>query len=144
MTDPVIDTILLCVPPFQKPLLSFFDNFCVMIVSVSLQVLALNDSKFIGMAVYNVAAISAIGVMCSYALSAADSFEASYTVVCLCIILCTTVTLCLVFVPKVNAISQFSTLSIISFNLSKISNNPQSFHYLIFSLMLSNLIIFSP
>lgn len=65
------------------------------------QVLALNDSKFIGMAVYNVAAISAIGVMCAYALSGAESYETSYTVVCLCIILCTTVTLCLVFVPKV-------------------------------------------
>lgn len=77
------------------------------VVLSSFQVLALNDSKFIGMAVYNVAAISAIGVMCTYALSAADSFEGSYTVVCLCIILCTTVTLCLVFVPKVQIITSF-------------------------------------
>ncbi len=62
----------------------------------------MNDSKFIGMAVYNVAALSAIGVTCTYALSSSQSSqEAGYMVVCLCIILCNTVTICLVFVPKV-------------------------------------------
>ena len=53
------------------------------------------------MAVYNVATISAIGVTCTYALSNSSSSQASYTIVCLCIILCNTVTLCLVFLPKV-------------------------------------------
>eukprot|EP00794_Sanderia_malayensis_P017040 gene17040-18755_t len=65
------------------------------------EVSALNDSKFIGMAVYNVAALSAIGVTCTYALSSAQSNDAAYTVICLCIILCNTVTICLVFIPKI-------------------------------------------
>eukprot|EP00795_Rhopilema_esculentum_P013109 gene13109-3896_t len=91
------------------------------------EVPALNDSKFIGMAVYNVAAISAIGVTCTYALSDAASNEASYTIVCLCIILCTTVTLCLVFLPKLTLLfGKEANIIVETSRLSTLKNRPAS------------------
>ena len=62
---------------------------------------ALNDSKYIGMSVYNVVILSAIGAIVVTALDGTRSFEASYAISSLCLIICTTVTLLLVFVPKV-------------------------------------------
>ena len=63
---------------------------------------ALNDSKYIGMSVYNVVILSAIGAIVVTALDGTRSFEASYAISSLCLIICTTVTLLLVFVPKVS------------------------------------------
>ncbi|XP_042218795.1 uncharacterized protein LOC121863980 isoform X3 [Homarus americanus] len=59
---------------------------------------ALNDSKYIGMSVYNVVIMCIIGVPISYILS--DEQDASYLIISVFIIFCTTGTLCLVFVPK--------------------------------------------
>ena len=66
------------------------------------EIQALNDSKFIGMSVYNVGALSAVGIICMYAFSETTFIKERYTAVSMCIILCTTSTLCLIFVPKVS------------------------------------------
>nr|XP_027225527.1 LOW QUALITY PROTEIN: gamma-aminobutyric acid type B receptor subunit 2-like [Penaeus vannamei] len=60
---------------------------------------ALNDSKYIGMSVYNVVIMCIIGAPISYILS--DEQDASYLIISAFIIFCTTGTLCLVFVPKI-------------------------------------------
>lgn len=60
---------------------------------------ALNDSKYIGMSVYNVVIMCVIGAPISYILS--DEQDSSYLIISIFIIFCTTGTLCLVFVPKV-------------------------------------------
>ncbi|KAK8747898.1 hypothetical protein OTU49_016218, partial [Cherax quadricarinatus] len=60
---------------------------------------ALNDSKYIGMSVYNVVIMCIIGVPISYILS--DEQDASYLIISVFILFCTTGTLCLVFVPKI-------------------------------------------
>lgn len=62
---------------------------------------ALNDSKYIGMSVYNVFVLATIGVIVSIALDGSKYYEAPYAISSLCLIVCTTVTLLLVFVPKV-------------------------------------------
>ena len=77
------------------------------------EVPALNDSKFIGMSVYNVGALSAVGIICMYALSGTASIKERYTIVSMCINLCTTVTLCLVFVPKVSGLMKYYFLTIL-------------------------------
>ncbi|XP_069181046.1 uncharacterized protein [Procambarus clarkii] len=60
---------------------------------------ALNDSKYIGMSVYNVVIMCVIGAPISYILS--DEQDASYLIISVFILFCTTGTLCLVFVPKI-------------------------------------------
>lgn len=59
---------------------------------------ALNDSKYIGMSVYNVVIMCVIGAAISFVL--ADQQNASFIIISVFIIFCTTTTLCLVFVPK--------------------------------------------
>ena len=61
---------------------------------------ALNDSKYIGMSVYNVVIMCVIGVAISFVLS--DDQDASFIIISIFILFCTTGTLCLVFVPKVS------------------------------------------
>ncbi|OQV15825.1 Gamma-aminobutyric acid type B receptor subunit 2 [Hypsibius exemplaris] len=59
---------------------------------------ALNDSKYIGMSVYNVVIMCVIGVAISIILT--DQQEYAFLIISGFIIFCTTITLCLVFVPK--------------------------------------------
>ncbi|XP_046665418.1 gamma-aminobutyric acid type B receptor subunit 2 isoform X2 [Homalodisca vitripennis] len=59
---------------------------------------ALNDSKYVGMSVYNVVLMCIMGAAISFVLS--DQQDASFVMVSIFIIFCTTTTLCLVFVPK--------------------------------------------
>lgn len=75
---------------------------------------ALNDSKYIGMSVYNVVIMCVSGVPISFIIR--DQLDASYLIIGLFIIFCTTITLCLVFVPKVSksmraSIFEYSTHS---------------------------------
>ena len=63
---------------------------------------ALNDSKYIRMSVYNVVVLSIIGAIVAIALDGSMYYEAPYAISSLCLIVCTTVTLLLVFVPKVS------------------------------------------
>ena len=61
---------------------------------------ALNDSKYIGMSVYNVVIMCVSGVPISFIIR--DQLDASYLIIGLFIIFCATITLCLVFGPKVS------------------------------------------
>ena len=53
------------------------------------------------MSVYNVFVLAIIGVIVAIALDGSMYYEAPYAISSLCLIVCTTVTLLLVFVPKV-------------------------------------------
>ena len=64
---------------------------------------ALNDSRYIGMSVYNVVVLSIIGAIVAIALDGSMYYEAPYAISSLCLIVCTTATLLLVFVPKVRS-----------------------------------------
>ncbi|CAG2169618.1 unnamed protein product, partial [Oppiella nova] len=59
---------------------------------------ALNDSKYIGMSVYNVVIMCVIGAGLSFVLR--DQQDAAFVIISIFIIFCSTATLCLVFVPK--------------------------------------------
>lgn len=61
---------------------------------------ALNDSKYIGMSVYNVVIMCSIGAGLSFVLR--DQQDAAFVIISIFIIFCSTATLCLVFVPKVS------------------------------------------
>ncbi|XP_059157724.1 gamma-aminobutyric acid type B receptor subunit 2-like [Physella acuta] len=60
---------------------------------------ALNDSKYIGMSVYNVVIMCVCGAAVSFIIE--DKPTQSFIIIGLFIIFCTTITLCLVFVPKI-------------------------------------------
>ncbi|XP_022255170.1 gamma-aminobutyric acid type B receptor subunit 2-like [Limulus polyphemus] len=59
---------------------------------------ALNDSKYVGMSVYNVVIMCVIGAAISFVLR--DKQDAAFVIISVFIIFCSTTTLCLVFVPK--------------------------------------------
>ncbi|XP_067137060.1 gamma-aminobutyric acid type B receptor subunit 2-like isoform X3 [Centruroides vittatus] len=59
---------------------------------------ALNDSKYIGMSVYNVVIMCVMGAAVSYLLR--EHQDAAFVIISSFIIFCSTATLCLVFVPK--------------------------------------------
>jgi gamma-aminobutyric acid type B receptor len=60
---------------------------------------ALNDSKYIGMSVYNVVIMCVCGAAVSVVIN--DQPTSSFVIISFFIIFCTTITLCLVFGPKV-------------------------------------------
>nr|AIT71769.1 gamma aminobutyric acid type b receptor subunit 2 [Anisakis simplex] len=62
-------------------------------------VAALNDSKYIGMSVYNVVVMCTLGLALAFILQ--DRINEAYALTTFFIIFCTTLTLCLVFVPKI-------------------------------------------
>lgn len=64
---------------------------------------ALNDSKYIGLSVYNVVIMCVIGASLTFVLR--DQQDASFVIISIFIIFCSTTTLCLVFVPKVRMVS---------------------------------------
>lgn len=61
---------------------------------------ALNDSKYVGMSVYNVVLMCIMGAAVSFVLS--DEQNAAFVLISVFTIFCATITLCLVFVPKVS------------------------------------------
>jgi gamma-aminobutyric acid type B receptor len=66
---------------------------------------ALNDSKYIGMSVYNVVIMCVSGVPITFIIK--DRPDAAYLIIALFIIFCTTITLCLVFAPKVGSAGSY-------------------------------------
>lgn len=64
---------------------------------------ALNDSKHIGLSVYNCVIMCVMGA--AIALIISDQKDAVFVLISVFIQFCTTGTLCLVFVPKVNYVS---------------------------------------
>ena len=69
---------------------------------------ALNDSKYIGMSVYNVVIMCVCGAAVSFVIK--DQPTSSYVIIGFFIIFCTTITLCLVFVPKVTSYYTYTVL----------------------------------
>jgi gamma-aminobutyric acid type B receptor len=67
----------------------------------NVEIPALNDSKFIGMSVYNVVILSAIGVTVSIILKETVYQHLLYAMVSVVVLLSTTVTMTMVFAPKV-------------------------------------------
>ncbi|XP_041354484.1 gamma-aminobutyric acid type B receptor subunit 2-like [Gigantopelta aegis] len=65
----------------------------------------LNDSKVIGLCIYNVIVLSIVGVPISLVLN--DNFSLKYGLISTIIILGTTITQCLIFVPKVLALKKY-------------------------------------
>lgn len=63
---------------------------------------ALNDSKYIGMSVYNVVIMCVIGAALSFVLR--EQQDAAFVIISIFIMFCSTTTLCLVFVPKVRLV----------------------------------------
>ena len=60
---------------------------------------SLPTHRYVGISVYNVAIMCVLGVAVSFVLK--DEINASFIIISIFIIFCTTGTLCLVFVPKV-------------------------------------------
>ncbi|GFR92895.1 gamma-aminobutyric acid type B receptor subunit 2 [Elysia marginata] len=60
---------------------------------------ALNDSQYIGMSVYNVVIMCVSGAAVSFIIK--DRPTQSFVIIGLFIVFCTTITLCLVFLPKI-------------------------------------------
>jgi Na+/melibiose symporter-like transporter len=64
----------------------------------------LNDSKYVGISLYNVVLLSTTTAVVGYFLQ--DQHERSYILTSIFILLCVTITLCLVFVPKVREVAK--------------------------------------
>ena len=84
-----------------SPLCSLFQLFGCFLAweTRNVSIPALNDSKYIGMSVYNVGIMCIIGAAVSFLTR--DQPNVQFCIVALVIIFCSTITLCLVFVPKV-------------------------------------------
>lgn len=61
-----------------------------------------NESRQIALAIYNVVVVSIIGVICASVLLTTNKHQALYAIVSVCVFICTTFTLLLVFIPKVS------------------------------------------
>lgn len=68
----------------------------------SVKIAALNDSRYVGLSVYNVVIACVAGVPVSLILN--DRPAIRYVIISLFVIFCTTITLCLVFIPKVSCL----------------------------------------
>jgi gamma-aminobutyric acid type B receptor len=64
----------------------------------NVHIAALNDSTYVGMSLYNAVLLSITTAVVGYFLR--DQHERSYILTSIFILLCVTITLCLVFVPK--------------------------------------------
>ena len=69
-----------------------------------MKIAALNDSKYIGISVYNVLIMCSTGAAIAFVV---DSKNAAFILITLFIFACTTITLCLVFLPKVHICKNF-------------------------------------
>ena len=61
----------------------------------------MNDSKNIGLCIYNAIVVSLLGVGMGFALE--NNVPVTYLVSSLCTVFATTFTVCMIFVPKVSA-----------------------------------------
>lgn len=70
----------------------------------NVRITALNDSAYVGLSLYNVVLLSTTTAVVGYFLR--DQHERSYIVTSVFILLCVTITLCIVFVPKVRQVTK--------------------------------------
>jgi gamma-aminobutyric acid type B receptor len=68
----------------------------------NIEIKALNDSKYIGISVYNVVILSVVGVILATVMSGSEYYNVYLALMSLVVILCTAATLGIVFVPKVS------------------------------------------
>ena len=68
----------------------------------NIEIKALNDSKYIGISVYNVVILSVVGVILATLMSGSEYYNVYLALMSLVVILCTAATLGIVFVPKVS------------------------------------------
>ena len=61
-----------------------------------------NEAKQVAIAIYNVFAVSIIGIICVSVLLSSTKHMALYAIVAICIFICTTFTLFVIFIPKVS------------------------------------------
>lgn len=73
------------------------------------KVAVLNDSKMIGMSIYNVSVVATIGAIGAIGLYQTSHFETGFILVTIAICLSTTVTLMLIFLPKIRILYSGST-----------------------------------
>ena len=66
-------------------------------------IFATHPAQYVGMSLYNVVIMCVLGVAISAVLQ--EQRNASFVLISVFIIFCTTLTLCLVFVPKVNPLT---------------------------------------
>lgn len=85
---------------------------------------ALNDSRYIGMSVYNVVILSILGVAITSVIR--DHQDATFAITAVFIIFCTTLTLCFVFVPKVIQLCSPDGGNEASNTRKSTANNPDS------------------
>ncbi|XP_043269950.1 gamma-aminobutyric acid type B receptor subunit 2 isoform X2 [Venturia canescens] len=90
-------TVYLCCIYAYKGLLMIFGAFLAW-ETRHVSIPALNDSKYVGMSVYNVVIMCIMGAAISFVL--ADKQDTMFIMLSIFIIFCSTATLCLVFVPK--------------------------------------------
>lgn len=83
---------------------------------------ALNDSRYIGMSVYNVVILSILGVAITSVIR--DHQNATFAITAVFTIFCTTLTLCFVFLPKVTKL--WSPDGGNEASTTRRSNNPES------------------
>lgn len=81
---------------------------------------ALNDSKHVGLSVYNVTMMCIMGA--AIALIISDRKDAVFILISVFILFCTTATLCLVFMPKVRQLSAKCKAGVISSCTSRLLN----------------------
>ncbi|CAB4002687.1 gamma-aminobutyric acid type B receptor subunit 2-like isoform X1, partial [Paramuricea clavata] len=67
----------------------------------NIEIKALNDSKYIGISVYNVVILSVVGVILATLMSGSEYYNVYLALMSLVVILCTAATLGIVFVPKI-------------------------------------------
>ena len=80
----------------------------------------LNDSRVIGICVYNVVVLSTIGAFLALILNN-HQYEQLYAALSVCIIFPATVTISLIFIPKVRSISVKNGNSVVAFSKGQIS-----------------------
>ncbi|XP_078356482.1 gamma-aminobutyric acid type B receptor subunit 2-like [Oculina patagonica] len=85
---------------------------------------ALNDSRYIGMSVYNVVILSILGVAITSVIRSHQ--DATFAITAVFIIFCTTLTLCFVFVPKVTKLWSPDGGNEASTTRRSNANNPES------------------
>ena len=68
----------------------------------NIEIKALNDSKYIGISVYNVVILSVVGVILATLMASSEHHDVYLALMSLVVIICTAATLGIVFVPKVS------------------------------------------
>ena len=70
-----------------------------------------SHSKTVSLAIYNTALVSIVGVICVSILKDTNHLHALYAIIAVCVVLCTTTTISMIYIPRVSVTIQFKRLS---------------------------------